>query len=664
MATATGATNVSLSDAAFAGDPIHSLENPSFGKRFRYRFDQSFGSGALGALKWLLGTILLLSIPLTIIVQLVQPHLKSGTKILSTAILLKDEPHGIVKWLDAYYQTILIFLGKGTFSNSAWVPRIFSAFGILISLVITATLFGFVITNVNRRMSELKKGKGIIIESGHTTILGWTPQIFSMISQIEKSNASEERQGIVVIISPQSKEIMDDEIKHRVGEIKYTRIIVKSGDPANPRVLAESSINKSRNVIILGNYWALTTQLALAIQACLPENSGIPIIAEISDENTATILKNASKTQVYSLNREDFISRITAHSLLQPGITTVLLDLLDFDGSEIYVKSFKQAEGKTYGEIVNSFNGIPFGIYKANGEVTLTPDSSVKIEANDRIVGLAEDFSKFTWKQNSAPSQIVPPTSSDGSSMKPENILIIGWSRLARTSVLEISKVCAPGTKFTFFAQSSRINLDEFKGLEHPNVSIDVRHSTGTAEDLADILNSQEFTRIGIFGYKTRGLPVPESEAITLLTALQVAHSQKDPSCKSKDAFVVAEVQDVANVPITHQIDLDDMVVSDRLSTLMMSQLAETNELGAVFDQLFGAKAPFINSKPSTYFAVAGTPISFGDLIAAGHAKGQTIIGYYDRGASAGGATYVNPSRDAVLNPSDSLSVISLGELG
>ena len=181
---------------------------------------------------------------------------------------------------------------------------------------------------------------------------------------------------------------------------------------------------------------------------------------------------------------------------------------------------------------------------------------------------------------------------------------------------------------------------------------------------MADILNSQEFTRIGIFGYKTRGLPVPESEAITLLTALQVAHLQKDPACKSKDAFVVAEVQDVANVPITHQIDLDDMVVSDRLSTLMMSQLAETNELGAVFDQLFGAKAPFINSKPSTYFAAAGTPISFGELIAAGHAKGQTVIGYYERGAAADSQTHVNPSRESMLTPSDAISVISLGELG
>jgi hypothetical protein len=513
-------------------------------------------------------------------------------------------------------------------------------------------------------MSDLKKGRGVIIESGHTTILGWTPQIFSMISQIEKSNSSEQRQGIVLIISPQAKEMMDDEIKHRVGETKHTRIIVKSGDPSNPRVLAESSINKSRNVIILGNYWALTTQLALAVQACLPENSGIPIIAEISDENTATILRTSSKTPVYSLNREDFISRITAHSLLQPGITSVLLDLLDFDGSEIYVKSFKQAEGKTYGEILNSFNGIPFGVYKANGEVVLAPDSSVRIEANDRIVGLAEDFSKFTWKQNAASSHSVAPVQSEGSSMKPENILVIGWSRLARTSVIEITKVCAPGTKFTLFAQSSRINLDEFKGLEHPNVSIDVRHSTGTAEDLSEILNSQEFTRIGIFGYKTRGLPVPESEAITLLTALQVAHSQKDPACKSKDAFVVAEVQDVANVPITHQIDLDDMVVSDRLSTLMMSQLSETNELGAVFDQLFGAKAPFINSKPFSYFAPTGTPISFGDLITAGHARGQTVIGYYDRGAGAGGETHVNPSRDVMVISSDSTSVISLGELG
>jgi Trk K+ transport system NAD-binding subunit len=461
------------------------------------------------------------------------------------------------------------------------------------------------------------------------------------------------------------REIMDDEVRSRVGETKHTRIIFKSGDPSNPRVLAESNISKAKNIIVLGNYWALTTQLILAIQACLPAETNIPIIAEISDENTANILKSASKSPVYSLNREDFVSRITAHSVLQPGITNVILDLLDFDGSEVYVKGFKQAEGKTFGEIQQSFNAIPLGIFKSNNQVVLAPAAETHIEAGDRIVGLAVDYSKFTWRNTeSATSLSTPAVPVEKTQAAPENILIIGWSRLARFSILEISKVCAPGTKFTFFGQAGRVGLEEYNGLEHPNISIDIRQTNGTAAELTAILNSQEFTRIGVFGYKTRGLPMAESEAITLLTCTQIAHDQRNPECKSKDAFVVAEIQDVANTSLAHQIDLDDLVISDRLSTLMMSQLAETNELGAVFDELFGPRGAFIQAKPASAYVELGQSKSFEEIQRIGQAHGDIILGYQEHASTqAMPFTVLDPGRTTVVTPSQEMSFVVLGAL-
>jgi Trk K+ transport system NAD-binding subunit len=650
-------------NVAFAGDRMISLDNPSFRTRLRYNFDSSFGAGPAGALKWLLGTIAVLSLPLMLAVQITQETTK--VPILGKALTLNEAPHGIQKWIDAYYQTFLIFLGKATFTSSSWTARIFAWVGIAISMVITATLFGFVITNVNGAMAKLKKGRGIVLEEGQTTIIGWTPQIFSMITQIEKSNESEERQGILVIIANIGREIMVDEVSHRVGETKHTRIIFKSGDPANPRVLVESSISKSKNIIVLGNYWALTTQLILAIQACLPAKSQIPIIAEISDENTANILKSASKTPVYSLNREDFVSRITAHSVLQPGITNVILDLLDFDGSEIYVKAFKQAEGKSFGEIQQSFNAIPLGIFKRNNEVVLAPDSATRVEEGDRIIGLAVDSSKFTWRNvETSSAQVTPVATMEKTPKTAENILIIGWSRLARFSVLEISKVCAPGTKFTFFGQTGRVPLEEYNGLENPNISIDIRQTSGTAEELSAMLNSQEFTRIGVFGYKTRGLPMPESEAITLLTCTQIAHDQRNPNCKSKDAFVVAEIQDVANTSLAHQIDLDDLVISDRLSTLMMSQLAETNELGEVFNELFGPRGAFIQAKPASAYVELGQTKSFEEIQRIGQAHGDIILGYQEHARTqAMPSTILDPGRSTMLTPSHEMSFVVLGEL-
>ena len=343
----------------------------------------------------------------------------------------------------------------------------------------------------------------------------------------------------------------------------------------------------------------------------------------------------------------------------------MILDLLDFDGSEIYVKGFKQAEGKTFGEIQQSFNAIPLGIFKANNEVILAPDAATRVEEGDRIVGLAVDSSKFTWRNTeSSSASLAPVVSLEKTVNKPENILVIGWSRLARFSVLEISKVCAPGTKFTFFAQVGRVPLEDYNGLEHPNISIDIRQTSGTAEELSAMLNSQEFTRIGVFGYKTRGLPMPESEAITLLTCTQIAHDQRNPNCKSKDAFVVAEIQDVGNTSLAHQIDLDDLVISDRLSTLMMSQLAETNELGEVFNELFGPRGAFIQAKPASAYLELGKAMTFEEIQRIGQAHGDIILGYQEHASTqAMPFTILDPGRSTVLTPNHEMSFVVLGAL-
>ena len=127
------------------------------------------------------------------------------------------------KVLDDAFQSFWAVLGKGGFSNSTWNGRVFAVLVTIFSLAISSTLFAFITATVNKRIAELKKGKGPVFESGHTTILGWGPQVYSILQQLDVANAN--NPSSAVIISQTAREAMDDEIKTRVGELKHTKVI-------------------------------------------------------------------------------------------------------------------------------------------------------------------------------------------------------------------------------------------------------------------------------------------------------------------------------------------------------------------------------------------------------------------------------------------------------
>ncbi|MBI5829315.1 MAG: hypothetical protein HZB20_07185, partial [Chloroflexi bacterium] len=47
---------------------------------------------------------------------------------------------------------------------------------------IISALIGIINNGIEDKLDELRKGRSNVIESGHTVILGWSPQVFSIIS--------------------------------------------------------------------------------------------------------------------------------------------------------------------------------------------------------------------------------------------------------------------------------------------------------------------------------------------------------------------------------------------------------------------------------------------------------------------------------------------------
>ena len=125
-------------------------------------------------------------------------------------------------------------------------------FGITSALALgrVATIIAMATTMIGERMDALKRGKSSILEENHTLILGWSSRIFPILQQLAIANENVPN-PVVVIFADVDREQMDAEINARVGDMKNTTIVTRTGDPSNPRDLARAAVDKARAVIVL-----------------------------------------------------------------------------------------------------------------------------------------------------------------------------------------------------------------------------------------------------------------------------------------------------------------------------------------------------------------------------------------------------------------------------
>jgi ion channel POLLUX/CASTOR len=97
-----------------------------------------------------------------------------------------------------------------------------------------------------------------------------------------------------------------------------------------------------------------------------------------------------------------------------------------------------------------------------------------------------------------------------------------------------------------------------------------------------------------------------------------------------------------------------------------MTQIAENEALAPVFADLFDADGASINLKPIEYFAKLGTSITYGELVAAAAAHGDSAIGIrIAANSTKDGSTGVelNPSKHTTYKPAAGDGLVVIGNL-
>jgi hypothetical protein len=163
--------------------------------------------------------------------------------------------------------------------------------------------------------------------------------------------------------------------------------------------------------------------------------------------------------------------------------------------------------------------------------------------------------------------------------------------------------------------------------------------------DLLDSLELQKFNHIILLCYSDI-MAEAEADSKTLITLL---HLRNIEEMTGYDFSIVSEMLDIRNKELAEVTEADDFIISNKLVSLMLSQLSENKELKSVFDDLFDAEGSEIYVKPTANYIKTGVPASFYTLCESAAAKGEIAIGYrinqYSHNPEKAYGVAVNPGK-------------------
>jgi Trk K+ transport system NAD-binding subunit len=398
---------------------------------------------------------------------------------------------------------------------------------------------------------------------------------------------------------------------------------------------------------------AAVVSAVLAARSVAPGMTA-PIVAEVDDAATAAALRAVTDGQVRPVRSQDVIAQVTAQATRQPGLGAVTLDLLNFEGDEIYFTTVPELHGKTYGEALLSFpEASVIGIAGPDGAVVVNPPQAHVIASGSAVVAIAADDDRVRYRAATNAVAVRGPVR-EVARRGPERIMVVGWSRMGSAVLRALGPYLEPGSSVRILARDEFVDEDERFAPRMEGVEITYTPISADIEELERIVRGSAFDEVIVLGYRSE-ISVADADAHTILTMLHL--SRLLGSAPGRGPRLVAEILDSRKAELAKMARVDDLVVSDSLAALMIAQLAENPRLSTVFDELFDADGAVVSLHPAERYAEPGKEATFMDLVAAAASAGQSAIGY--RRASDG-AVRLNPAKSErfVPAPGDGLVVV------
>ena len=559
---------------------------------------------------------------------------------------------------EAFWMSLMRTLDPGTMGgDQGWGFRLMMFFVTLGGIFIISALISVISNGLQGRIEALSQGRSRVIENGHTVILGWNDQVFTIVEELCRAN-SNQANGCIVILGDENKNLMEQQVRERVPGISHTRIVCRTGSPMDVSSLAILSLASAKSIIILSpdndDPDADVLKIVLAIKrAPVSPGTKYHIVAQLRNSINSTIAQVVGGDEVEWLLTEDIVAKVVAQTCHKSGLSLIYTDLMDFSGDEIYFFIYPDLEGKTFGEILNLFEkNAVMGIQKLGQAPQLNPPMGTLIEDGDQIVLIAEDDDMIYL--SGEPVDMIDPAAIQNInevSKSVETVLVLGWNRHAAKILRELDNYLGTKSSILVIANIELFKQDASWGdLKLENSEVFFRNGITTERQMLDALDLSKFNHIIILSYNDY-LTRQVADSKTLITLLHLRDiSARCPQCSYS---IVSEILDIRNRNLAEGSSSDDFIVSDKLISLLVSQVSETKALNAVFADIFDAGGSEICLKPALLYIRPDHPASFYSIVESARQKGHVALGY----RLAANATNSEKAYGIVLNPIKSLVV-------
>lgn len=605
-----------------------------FRRRLRYRFDNILSRGTWAVLLWLgIATLAVIA----------------ASSLLLTVFNVTLSGSSSGSWLEDFWQSTLRTLDAGTMAGDVgWGRRILALIVTLFGILIAGTLIGIIASGVEQRIEAMQRGRSGVVETNHVVILGASAQLPDLVEQLALAG-QHRRSNVIVVLADRTPAELSHEVRSFTPDLFGTRLVFRWGDRTNVGDLEIVALHDARAVIVLADDEgdADVVRTVLAVDVALAGHR-VPIVAEVADPAVGESLVRACGADVHPITTDHATARLATYAFRGPHLIRVIQQLLDFRGPDLYVRAPGELTGRTFGDSVFAFqNARPIGVMDAADAVVFAPDPSTMLDADHRLVLIADDDrDPLPTRASVDPSPARPgaanPLSID--EQPAHHVLVIGWNALAGELLQQLDAAAAPGSTVTV-VYDSRLVDEEPDAAMCQNLALTVLPAaTANLRLEREHADPGRLTSILLVAYR-HGLTPAQSDSRTLLNLRAIRRELADLGIAPS---VLIELRDASNADLAAPIGPDDFVVSDAIASSMLAQLAEQPERRAVLLRLYGARRPGIGTiDPAALDLVS--EVEFHVIAQRAYAAGFIAIGW-SVAMERGGDVVLNPDATALVH--------------
>lgn len=551
-------------------------------------------------------------------------------------------------WWDSLSE--IISIGEGSSSKERIINFLFWA----LSVAISGTIIAFLTAKVSSFISNLNRGESFVIDKNHYVIIGWNSNVYKVFKEIETANLNQKKPTILCFNEMGNVE-MRAKIDIEYPDQKNIRIITRTGDIYSVLDLERTNAVESKSVIILDDHvkkdFNIETTI-LAIRRTLKDSS-VNIIAQFKNPENIPVLSNLIGDQLLPIHKNKVIANLTAQSIRSSLIQEVMMDFMDYDGDEIYFFPSDKLVGKKFMYAMLFLNDITIiGILDFENNIILNPDKNHIIQSTDKLIVIAEDDTNvLDYKPADNVLKIldslsVPKDEISISEKESKSILVLGWSELGQLIVDSAISFLGEESELFFIYNDNLIKSKPNVNASNSKTTL-IQCSENEHIQIENLISENNFDIILILGYDDV-YSAEVSDTYAMMKNIFVKSYLENNS----ETRIILHLNDGAKKNLISSEIESEFIVSDVLSALMITQLADNPLLRGIFEELFSDEGLKINLRPYENGSEMenGQLVLIEDLIIESIKKDETFIGFV-----VNGQLFLNPKKNQKIEFNESI---------